>query len=95
MSKVVDGKRYNTETATVIASDDYFDGYNYERNGRNCFLMRTLHGHYFKVKMSKWQGELNNLVPLYEDEAIKLYEDLPVHTCEYETAFPDQKVEEA
>jgi len=95
MSKVVDGKRYSTETAIVLASDDYFDGYNYERNGRNCFLFQTPHGRYFKVEVSQWQGELNELVPLCEDEAIKLYEDLPKCTCEYETAFPDQKVEEA
>ena len=95
MSKVVDGKRYSTETATVIASNDYFDGYNYERNGRNCFLMRTPHGRYFKVNMSRWQDELNKLVPIDEDEAIKLYERLSEYTCEYEDAFPNQKVEEA
>ena len=95
MSKVVDGKRYNTETAIILASDDYFDGYNYERNGRNTFLFRTPHGRYFKVKVSQWQGELNELVPIDENEAIKLYEELEKHTCEYENAFPDKKVEEA
>ena len=95
MSKVVDGKRYSTETATVLASDEYWDGRNYERSGRNTFLFRTHHGNYFKVEVSQWQGELNELVPLDENEAIKLYEELSVHTCEYENAFPDQKVEEA
>ena len=95
ISKVVDGKRYNTETAIILASDDYFDGYNYERNGRNCCLFRTPHGRYFKVEVSQWQSELNELVPICENEAIKLYERLEKHTCEYETAFPDKKVEEA
>ena len=95
MSKVIDGKRYSTETATVIASDEYWDGRNYERSGRNTFLFRTLHGNYFKVEVSQWQGELNELVPIDEIEAIKLYEDLEKHACEYEAAFPDQKVEEA
>ena len=95
MSKVVNGKRYSTETATVIASDDYFDGYNYERNGRNTFLMRTPHGRYFKIRVSNWDGELSDLRPLCEKDAIKLYEDLPKCNCEYEAAFPDQKVEEA
>ena len=95
MSKVIDGKRYSTETATLLASDEYWDGRNYERSGRNTFLLRTPHGRYFTSTISQWQGECDELVPIDEIEAIKLYEDLEKHACEYEAAFPDQKVEEA
>ena len=35
MVRVVNGLRYSTETATVLASDVYWDGSNHERHGRN------------------------------------------------------------
>jgi len=41
MTKVIDRKRYSTDTATLIASDAYWDGSNFERHGRNAWLWRT------------------------------------------------------
>ena len=95
MSKIVGGKRYNAKTATVIASDEYWDGQNNDRNGRNTYLLRTPNGRYFTAMLSMWEDERSCLEPLSEDEATGLYEELSEHECEYEDAFPDQKIEEA
>ena len=95
MSKIVNGKRYSTKTAVVIASDEYWDGNNNDRNGRNTYLLRTPHGRYFTAMVSMWEDERGGLEPLSEDEAIGLYEELNEHECEYEDAFPDKKIEEA
>lgn len=47
MEAIIGGKRYRTETATLIASDAYWDGHNWERAGTNTFLFRTARGNYF------------------------------------------------
>jgi len=96
MSAVIERRRYNTETATLLAGDDYWDGHNYERHGRQTYLYRTPQGRYFTANLTQWQGERNNLTPVTEDEAIKLYEgSLTEHRVEYEEAFPGVNVEDA
>jgi len=45
-NEVIGGKRYNTATAKLIASDAYWDGHNWERRGRNTFMLRTKKGNY-------------------------------------------------
>ncbi len=40
MSKIVNGKRYSTEPSTLIASNEFWDGSNYERSGTNRHLYR-------------------------------------------------------
>ena len=96
MTKVIGGKRYSTDTATLIASDAYWDGRNMERHGRNTFLYRTPRGSYFKVVQTQWQGEQDELIPIDQDEARELYEGpLTEHYLEYEAAFPGVKVEDA
>lgn len=89
MSKIVDRKRYNTETAVLIADDVYWDGNNFDRSGRNTWLYKTKGGAYFSVTTSMWQGERDTLEPLSMDEAIELYEGgLSEHYAKYEEAFP-------
>jgi len=95
MRKVINGIRYDTEKATIIAHDCYWDGHNMERNGRNTYLYKTPKGRYFAVYQTLWQGELDSLEPLEEYEAVYLYEQLPEHEVEFEEAFPMIKVEEA
>ena len=63
MSKIVSGRRYSTKTATVIASDEYWDGNNSDNNGRNAYLLRTPNGHYFMAMVSIWEDERNCLEP--------------------------------
>jgi len=94
--RIVDGKRYSVATATLLAGDDWWDGHNYERYGRNTFLYRTPGGRYFAVTLTCWQGERDKLVPVQQDEAVGMYEnDLPKHYVAYEAAFPRVKIVDA
>lgn len=95
-SKIVERKRYSVKTAALIAGDDYWDGNNWERHGRNKFLYRTPHGAYFTVTLTRWQGERDNLTPVGQDEAVELYEGpLTEHYESYTEAFPGVQVVEA
>jgi hypothetical protein len=92
----VDHKRYSTETATLLADDEYWDGHNFEHNGRNEFLYRTPNGAYFTVNLTQWQGERDTLTPITLQEAIELYEgSLTEHRVNYQEAFPSVKIAEA
>ena len=95
-NKIVDRKKYSVQTATLIAGDDYWDGHNWERSGRNEFLYRTPKGAFFTVNLTQWQGEQDTLNPITLDEAIELYEgQLSEHYVSYAEAFPNVKVDEA
>lgn len=95
LTRIIKRKRYSVTTATLIASDAYWDGRNFERHGRNTFLYKTPKGAFFTVTMSQWQGEpAVNLEPICEGAAIELYETtLSEH--EYTAAFPQVEVEDA
>lgn len=95
MNEVIGRKRYVTEKATLIASDAYWDGSNFERHGRNTFLFKTERGNYFAQYQTCWQGERDRLKPLELDEAIKLFEELPEKEIDFEKAFPGVEIEEA
>jgi hypothetical protein len=95
MTAVIRGKRYSTKTAALLAGNDYWDGHNFERAGTNAFLYRTPRGAYFRVDLTQWEGQRDNLEPLSEEEALELWETLTEHEVEYEEAFPGHVVEEA
>lgn len=95
MSRVVDGKRYTVGTATLIAHDRYWDGNNFDRNGRNSFLYKTKNGRFFIVHRTAWQGESDTLRPIDQQEAVEEYEALREQIVSYEDAFPQVKIEEA
>ncbi len=94
MKRIVNGERYAVSTSTLLASNEYWDGSNWERNGENTFLYRTRNGAFFRVDLTQWQGERDTLEPLTRDEAMALYEELREHDVEYEQAF-DAVVEDA
>lgn len=94
MSRVINGARYSVNTSTCLASDDYWDGNNFTKSGRNSFLYKTRGGAYFEVVMSCWEGERDIIRPLSREEAMELWEHLPEHEVTYEEAF-DAVVEEA
>jgi len=95
-SRIIDRRRYDVATATLIASDCFWDGHNFERHGRNTFLYRTPKGAYFTVTLTQWQGEQDALTPVSQAEAIDLYENvLSEHEEDYADAFPDVNVEDA
>ena len=93
--KVVRGKRYSTATSELLAGNDYWDGHNYERAGRNTFLYRTQKGKYFRVDLSQWTGERGGIEPLSEDDALDLWETLSERRVEYDKAFPGRTIEDA
>ena len=95
-SRIIDRKKYSVATATLIADDVYWDGHNFERQGRNEFLYRTPNGAYFTVNLTQWQGERDTLTPVTLEAAIELYEgSLTEHHVKYAEAFPDVEVKDA
>ena len=95
-SKIIDRKKYSVTTAALLAGDDYWDGHNFERSGRNEFLYRTPNGAYFTVNLTQWQGERDILTPVTQDEAIELFEgSLTEHRVNYTEAFPGVDVQDA
>lgn len=93
--KIINKKIYNTETATLLSGDDFWDGSNFERKGRNQFLYKTRKNNYFIVNLTKWQGERDDLIAISKDEAINFFENHSEKRVEFEEAFPDVKIEEA
>lgn len=87
MSKVIDGKRYSTATATLLANDEVWDGSNWERSGRNSFLYRTPKGAFFTVRLTQWQGERDTLIPVTVEEAKETFEAMPEQLVTWEEAF--------
>lgn len=94
-TEVINGLKYSVEKAAVIAHDEYWDGSNMERSGRNCWLYRTPNGNYFKCNLTQWQGERDSLTPLSQDEALELWEVLPEKQGSFEDAFPGVEIKEA
>jgi len=95
LERIVGRKVYRTQGARVLAHDAWWDGHNWERRGRNTWLLRTPNGAYFSQTQSQWQGEQDAIHPLSQDEAIMLYEQMPEQEVAFEEAFPGVKIEEA
>ena len=95
LERIVDRKRYKTEGATVLAHDAWWDGHNFERRGRNTWLLRSPMGAYFSQTQSQWQGERDEIHPLSQGDAIILYEQMPEQVVAFEEAFPGVKIEAA
>ena len=95
MTEILNRKRYSTDTATLIAGNDHWDGHNYERHGRQTFLYRTPRGGYFAVHLTQWQGERDRIEPLIVDEAVTLWEALTERRVDFSEAFPGVTVDES
>ena len=94
--RIVDRKRYSVVKSLLLAGDDYWDGHNFERSGRNTWLYRTSGGRFFTFTRTQWQGEPDSLNPLSQDEAIALFEGrLSEHQVGYAEAFPGVEVADA
>lgn len=93
MARVISGKRYSVRTATLLASDEYWDGRNYERDSTNTFLYRTPRRAYFRVRLTQWQGHADTIFPLSIGEAKELYDNLPEHELAWEDAFNEVPTE--
>jgi hypothetical protein len=95
MNWVIAGKRYRTDTATLIAHDAYWNGHSWEQGGHNTFLFKTPKGNFFAQYQTLLQGEIDKLTPLEINEAISLYQSLHKKEVPFAIAFPDAKVEDA
>lgn len=87
MKQIIEGKIYDTEKATLLASDRYFDGSNWARHGRNQYLYKSPRGAFFVHATTQWQGELDTIELVDINAAQELYESLPEHEADYKTAF--------
>jgi hypothetical protein len=95
MNWVIAGKRYRTDTATLIAHDAYWNGHSWEQGGHNTFLFKTPKGNFFAQYQTLLQGEIDKITPLEINEAISLYQSLHKKEVPFTIAFPDVKVEDA
>jgi len=95
MNWVIAGKRYRTDTATLIAHDAYWNGHSWEQGGHNTFLFKTPKGNFFAQYQTLLQGEIDKLTPLEINEAMSLYQSLHKKEVPFTIAFPDVKVEDA
>jgi len=92
-SRIIFGLKYDVQTAVLIADDEFWDGNNMERNGRNTFLYRTPNGRYFTVQLTQWQGEFDALIPVSPEQARSMFEGpLSEHHVEYADAFPGVEI---
>lgn len=92
MLKVIGGIRYNTDTATPLADNE---GGGPNRPNRTTTVYRGKAGGYFAYYWTCWQGEVSNIEPLSQDEAVELYESLPYQNVPFEEAFPGVEVRDA
>ena len=93
MRQVINGYRYNTETAKLIASNRYWDGHNFERQGRNRYLYKTPKGNFFLYNTTIWQGEVDYIEPIGLGEAKHWYENSREQEVEWEEAFGEEPEE--
>jgi hypothetical protein len=87
MQAIINGLRYDTEASTQLASNRYWDGHNWDRNGRNTFLYKTKNGRYFLHHTTRWQGERDSIEPIGLFDAKANYEALPEKDVDYADAF--------
>ena len=95
LSEIHDGKVYYTERATLLTGDDYWDGSNYDRQGRQQYLYRTAKGSYFIEHLSMWEGESNYIEPVTQAEAMEFWEIAKEYRVEFSDAFPGVLLKEA
>ncbi len=93
MEQIIEGLRYDTGNAALLADDRYWDGSNFDRNGRNKYLYRTPKGRFFVYHTSRWQGEFDHIQPVDELEAREAYESLKEKHVSYREAFGEDPEE--
>ncbi len=86
MIRIVDGIRYDTRTAFLVASDNHPAD---RVTGRRTHLYLTRTGRFFLHFVPVSPGEREHLEPISPDEARKIYKRLPDHEMSYEEAFAD------
>lgn len=96
LTRIIGGKRFSTETATLLSGNDWFDGHNFERQGRQTYLYRSPAGAYFCAELSSVQGE-DRIILLSDSEALEMYSIHAEHGKErvpLDEAFPGVEIAE-
>ena len=86
MKKIIAGKIYDTETAELIADNEFADGTNRMKSGRSTSLYKTRKGNFFAHHETCWQGERDTIEPLTIKQAKEYYEELD-NEAEWPTEF--------
>jgi hypothetical protein len=87
MNRMINRLRYDTDTATRLASDeDRSSDVNGMKRGRRQTLYRTPNGRYFMLRETQWQGEHDTMTAISESEA-KDFGELHMDADEYADAF--------
>lgn len=87
MKQIINGKMYNTDTADLVADNEFNDGNNRFSDGTASYLYKTKKGNFFTQYLTQWQGDYDNISPINVEQAKQIYEDLQNHHMEYEEAF--------
>lgn len=87
MKAIINRKEYDTDKAALVASNRFWDGSNWERNGRNTYLYKTKNGNFFVMHTTCWQGERDTIQALSIEEAKDLYESLREQEMDFEIVF--------
>lgn len=95
MEVVINGKRYHTEGATLIARGINWEGHSYIKHGKHHFLFRTPKGNYFTQHQFDQEGVRDWLEPMLEGEARLLYQLLPERLIPFSLAFPEGDIQDA
>ena len=87
--KIIDGIRYSTKTAVLIARGDDRTTNDHQEKDWNLFLYRTPEDNYFKVHLAPSNSTQSILEPINRVEALNLFDILIERCVEIEDAFPD------
>ena len=87
MQAWIDGWFYDTDTATLIAHNSYWDGSSWFRSGRNSYLYKSPEGNFFLYHTTMWEGERDYIQPVDLQLAKYCYQVLPIKEMDYKTSF--------
>jgi hypothetical protein len=88
MTEFIERKKYSTETATLIASDEYWMVEQSKGRGAIRFYTARPTAAISPSNRFQWQGERDIPDPITQAEAIALFEDpLTEHQVKYSEAF--------
>ncbi len=92
MTALIGGKRYSTDTSTLLAQGDYTGGPEWVPQEKRTFLFRTKDGRFFAQHRAhpstqNVHNERYWVEPLAEIEAIPMYWELDEKSADFDTAF--------
>ena len=88
MERIIEGMRYDTATAKLLADDEFSDGTNRLTRGRARALYLTAKGRYFVTTETQWQGERDTVEPFEAEDARREFEAMPnQHQTYFDAGF--------